>query len=390
MSAAATPDQFGDRSDPSERSGPSFEQSPGSDPTGCSIPIDESTSVDPSASKTPARRGWFFRKPLFRWGEDPGFRESVLWFYAFGLIHQLSAILVGLGLAAIFFFIHGQRVDFVHALENRLFEPWLAPWLGGEQLVSLLVVLWMYHRRFLGHPAQRREFELPNFLHGLMTFLLLLPLGIISTWTYLQAERGWKWAAMQFPALENIDRMLILNAPSILGQQISFWLMLIIFAVIPAVGEELVFRGVIGRGLTRRIGVLPGVLLTSLMFGVLHGHPLHAAAVIPLGIALHALYLSTGSLITPMLLHFLNNATALLTLTSGSSFDQVLDQQRSLLDSPSIVCASALLVGCLLWGLYQTRQLAQVRQRMTPVCLGSLIVGLISFASLYCRQLFAN
>lgn len=383
MSSIAIPDQSGEPHDPmaSIETGESLKYSPDGQ---------RSINLDASATaETPARRGWFFKRPIFRWNEDPGFRESILWFYAFGLIHQFSAIFIGLILAGIFFLIHGPTVDFAQGLERNLFEPWLGPWLGGEQLLSLLIVLWMYSRRFRGHPAPSREFKLPNPLHGLMTVMLLLPMGIISTWTYLQAEQGWKWAIEQLPMLEQIDRMLMLNAPSMLAEQIPFWVMLVIFAVLPAIGEELVFRGVIGRGLTKRIGIVPGVLLTSMMFGVLHGHPLHAAAVIPLGITLHVLYLTTGSLAAPMLLHFLNNALALYTLTSGSSFHQVLDQQRSLLDAPLIVAASAVLVGCLMWGLYQTRQLAMSR-RMSPVCLGSLIFGLVSFVTIYCQQLSAN
>lgn len=380
MSAIATPDTFANPADPairadSERSAASPESS---------VP-DE----NPSFTMTRARRGWFFQKPIFRWQEHPGFRESILWFYAFGLIHQFSAILVGIGLVGLFFLIHGPSVGFAQALEQHLFEPWLAPWLGGEQLLSLIVLACLYRRRFRRHPSLQDQFRLPNPLHGVMTLMLLLPLGILSTWTYLLAEQGWRWMVERLPVLAGIDRMLTLNAPSMLAGQCPFWVLLIIFAVLPAVGEELIFRGVIGRGLTRKIGIVPGVFLTSIMFGVLHGHPLHAAAVIPLGIALHFLYLTTGSLIAPVLLHFLNNATALFTLTQGNSFHQALDRQRGLMDSPLLVGASMMLVGCLLWGLFQTRRFSASR-RMSPVCLGSLIVGGISFASLFCRQLTAN
>lgn len=351
--------------------------------------LGEVSPPDRTPSAPIARRFSLFRRPLFRWNEVPGFRESILWFYGFALIHQVSALIVGLIIAGIFFLIHGLQVDLVQALERHLFEPWLAPWLGGEQLLSLVVVVWLYRRRFRFEKSLSREFALPNPFHFAVTFLLLLPMGIISTWTYLQAERSWQFAVRQFPPLERFDQFLALNAPSLLAPHTPFAIMLIIFAVLPAIGEELVFRGVIGRGLTRRLGLLPGILITSFLFGVLHSHPLHAAAVIPLGITLHILYLTTGSLAAPMLLHFLNNATAVATLAGDRSFQQVLEHQRGLLQSPSIVIAAVALVAGLLWSLYQTRTRAD-SARLTPACLATSLIGLISFATLYCRQFWEN
>jgi hypothetical protein len=83
-----------------------------------------------------------------------------------------------------------------------------------------------------------------------------------------------------------------------------------IMAVAPAIGEELVFRGVIGRGLVARWGVPAGVILTSLLFAGAHLHPAHAIGVVPLGIFMHLMYLATRSFWAPVLVHFLNNCWA--------------------------------------------------------------------------------
>ncbi len=63
--------------------------------------------------------------------------------------------------------------------------------------------------------------------------------------------------------------------------------LIVAFAVAPALGEELVFRGVIGRGLIARWGLPAGVLITSVMFAAIHVHPAHVVGVIPVGIAMH-------------------------------------------------------------------------------------------------------
>src|SRR5262249_52506622 len=89
-----------------------------------------------------------------------------------------------------------------------------------------------------------------------------------------------------------------------------FWALLFA-AVLPAVGEELLCRGLIGRGLVARYGPVVGVLLTSLLFGLLHIDPVRMAAATILGIALHAVYLATRSLLASMLLHASINAVCI-------------------------------------------------------------------------------
>jgi len=75
-------------------------------------------------------------------------------------------------------------------------------------------------------------------------------------------------------------------------------------AVVPAFFEELLFRGVLLPGLARRYGNASAVILSSVLFGVLH---LTSAAVIyaTLGGLLFAyLRLRTGSLWVPIAAHF--------------------------------------------------------------------------------------
>lgn len=94
----------------------------------------------------------------------------------------------------------------------------------------------------------------------------------------------------------------------------SFPLLLWAIAVAPGLGEELIFRGLIGRGLTARFGLVWGVLCTSLLFGIMHINPGQAIGVIPLGIAMHFVYIATRSFWAPVLLHVLNNGLAVVLL----------------------------------------------------------------------------
>ncbi len=87
---------------------------------------------------------------------------------------------------------------------------------------------------------------------------------------------------------------------------------LLVFALVPAVCEELLHRGVIAPALARRLGFVPGLVLSALLFGLFH---LNLARLLPttvLGLATGFLRLRSGSLAPGILLHFLYNACLLL------------------------------------------------------------------------------
>src|SRR5262249_4395294 len=82
---------------------------------------------------------------------------------------------------------------------------------------------------------------------------------------------------------------------------LPLWLALLTVAVGPAFIEELWCRGFFGRGLVGRYGAPIGVLLTSLIFGLLHGNLPQGVFAFVFGIGLHLIYLATRSLWVPVL-----------------------------------------------------------------------------------------
>lgn len=82
---------------------------------------------------------------------------------------------------------------------------------------------------------------------------------------------------------------------------------LVVFvALLAPVAEELVFRGVLFRKWRRTLGPVKGLLLSSALFGVLHGGTMLPLAISGLSFAL--LYTSTRTLWAPILAHILNNS----------------------------------------------------------------------------------
>ncbi len=92
----------------------------------------------------------------------------------------------------------------------------------------------------------------------------------------------------------------------------ALWESLLVFALLPAVCEELLHRGVITPALARRLGFFPGLLLSALIFGLLHFNLARLLPTTVLGLAAGYVRLRTGSLLPSMLVHFLYNAGLLL------------------------------------------------------------------------------
>ncbi len=93
----------------------------------------------------------------------------------------------------------------------------------------------------------------------------------------------------------------------------DFLFTVIIIGVLPAIGEELFFRGVLQRILIRWTGSLwSGVLITAFLFSVLH---LEFSGILPrfaLGVILGLLYAWSNNLTYSVILHFFNNASVVL------------------------------------------------------------------------------
>jgi membrane protease YdiL (CAAX protease family) len=88
--------------------------------------------------------------------------------------------------------------------------------------------------------------------------------------------------------------------------------MLPILALCPGVAEEVFFRGYALSKLELALGFRPAMLLTALLFGLIHFDPIHSTAAMGMGLFLaYAIHL-TQSLWTTMIAHILNNAIAVL------------------------------------------------------------------------------
>ncbi len=93
----------------------------------------------------------------------------------------------------------------------------------------------------------------------------------------------------------------------------GFFVNLLMIAIIPAIGEELFFRGILQRLLGewfRNIHV--AVFVTAFLFGAIHMQFYGLMPRVFLGLVFGYFYVWTGSLWVPVLAHFLNNGAAVI------------------------------------------------------------------------------
>lgn len=78
-------------------------------------------------------------------------------------------------------------------------------------------------------------------------------------------------------------------------------------AVAPAICEELIFRGIIYSGLEHKLGYKKAIVMSALLFALMHTSIQQTAYQIIIGLMLGYAFYLTGSLLAPIILHFSNN-----------------------------------------------------------------------------------
>lgn len=109
-------------------------------------------------------------------------------------------------------------------------------------------------------------------------------------------------------AIKSITEMVIIFPNDERGYLIT----IIGIALIPAIGEEFLFRGVIMNSLKEKISVHNAIAISAVIFAVIHFNFTNFFYYFTLGVILGYLYYWGRSIVFPILLHFINNSTVIL------------------------------------------------------------------------------
>jgi membrane protease YdiL (CAAX protease family) len=121
-------------------------------------------------------------------------------------------------------------------------------------------------------------------------------------------------------------------------------------AILPAICEELVFRGVITNGL-KSYGTKTAVILSAVMFAIMHQNLQQLIYQMFLGAVMAYIILKTGSIIYTMLLHFFNNFVIIFNSYLSGGKETVVDYSNAwnCIWPVLLVIAAVAVIAGLLW-----------------------------------------
>lgn len=192
---------------------------------------------------------------------------------------------------------------------------------GGQILLMLLPTLiiarLVYHNNttFMLRVKFPKPKEVGAFVIGLVILTPLLQ-NILYVQNYILQKLATSSILIKnlVRLMDELDKLVEKTYGNLISAHSIFEASFVIFiiAVIPALCEETLFRGLVQKSFERKLRPFWSIFITSLFFGLYHFNPYGLVALFLLGAYFgYAAYVSDSIFVT-MILHFLNNLVAIL------------------------------------------------------------------------------
>ena len=220
------------------------------------------------------------------------------------LIILLISSLIGVAVTAVFMFSGNLGMKIAQGLSSIMMF-----------VVPPIVYYFITRKEHQLHDIGLRSLTPPWWL--IIVGIALMFVSIPVTTTLTRWNEGMSFGNA-FTQLEEYLKMLEETAKTVTEQMLNtstiggLLLNLLIIALIPAIGEELTFRGVLQQSLTRRINPHVAIIITAAIFSFIHFQFYGFFPRMFLGILLGYMFYITGSLWTSILMHFVNNGSAVI------------------------------------------------------------------------------
>jgi membrane protease YdiL (CAAX protease family) len=212
--------------------------------------------------------------------------------------------------------IEPRTASLYHALRAPVVEPQIAAAIALAGLASYLAVGGLMPRELALPAAQAALAVVP-----IAAVLVLYPGRVLAVLGLRRARPRLLLAALAIGATAwyvNVRIVSLLPVPEreaevledIVGRA-SLLHALVTFALLPALCEELLFRGVLARSLGRRLPLAAAVAISAVVFSAYHMSLVQALPTLLLGGVLAALAIRADSVLPAMLTHATNNAIAI-------------------------------------------------------------------------------
>ncbi|MFT3681887.1 MAG: CPBP family intramembrane metalloprotease [Ferruginibacter sp.] len=221
-------------------------------------------------------------------------------------------------------------------LMNKLLVPENANALRWSQFLSTLflffappvVYAWICHKKpWLHLGFEPVKIDLKQV--GIVILIMMACLPLVSAMQELTELYPWSKAMMaKFKEAEDAYSKQVMVMAR-MNDFTDYLIAVVIVALLPAVFEEVLFRGAIQNLLSRwfKLPVL-AVIVTSIIFSAIHGSYLGFLSRFVLGFALGWMYYRTGNIWLNIIAHFVNNAVAVTALYLSHQPGQKIDPSK--------------------------------------------------------------
>lgn len=131
--------------------------------------------------------------------------------------------------------------------------------------------------------------------------VVLTTIGLSALYLVLEEQIRSGLDFIQYNSLEIVETPLIV-----------YILFFINICILAPIWEEMLFRGVLLRRFTLKWSPQKSIIISSLIFGIIHLNPINIVFAFALGCVLGYAYLKTKNIVVPMLLHSFSNFLAFL------------------------------------------------------------------------------
>lgn len=216
-----------------------------------------------------------------------------------------------------------------------------------------VLMAWWHTRRPLALLRLRRP-DVALALLGLLGWAALVPLVQgLATWSDQLPWPAW---------VRELEQAQLELLGKVLRQDLGLFFSLFTVALTPALCEELMFRGYVQRQFERSAGVAWSIFLSGFLFGLYHLRLTQLLALSLLGCYMAWLTWRTGSLWIAILVHFANNAFAVLLGVYARAQGMNLDEIEQI-ELPFLVLLTSLILLVLLVGVLHRVAVGHLRNR---------------------------
>jgi len=170
-------------------------------------------------------------------------------------------------------------------------------------LPGIIFSVFIYKKNWLSFLKLNVWPNIVNVLGGIVLLLLSMPFVQFLFWFNQNKIPLPDWArTMETSTADTINSMLIADVPY------EFFFNVLVVALIPSIGEELIFRGILQKRFEKSFrNTLIGIWLSAFIFSAFHMQFEGFFPRFVLGALLGYLYYWSGNLWVPIIAHFMNN-----------------------------------------------------------------------------------